>query len=253
MRPPVRAGDGTHVGSERMGDERLTRTPRSALGARATVEADPPRPPSTSSKRDRGVGWAPRTMSRRARRRSGSSPTETSVPTSPAGRPAAVTFTGSGVAWWRPIARCRARTASKTVGNGEIRSVRRCDSTCDRLGAARCRVPFDPELAERIRRRLDGVEGLDVREVAMFGGRSFMVHEQLAVCAASDGALLVRCAPEEADRLVQQPGARPAEMRGRPMSQGWLRVDIEALADEPVLDGWIVSAVAHARRRAGTT
>ena len=53
-------------------------------------------------------------------------------------------------------------------------------------------VPFDAELAERIRQRLDGS---DVREVAMFGGRSFMVHDQLAVCAASDGTLLLRCAP----------------------------------------------------------
>jgi hypothetical protein len=64
-------------------------------------------------------------------------------------------------------------------------------------------VPFDAELAERIRQRLDGS---DVREVAMFGGRSLMVPDQLAVCAASDGTLLLRCAPEDADILVQRAG-----------------------------------------------
>ncbi|MEP4650860.1 MAG: hypothetical protein ABJ314_11790, partial [Ilumatobacter sp.] len=64
-------------------------------------------------------------------------------------------------------------------------------------------VPFDANLAERIRQRL---AGLDAREVAMFGGRSFMVHDQLAVCAASDGSLLLRCAPDEADRLVRRQG-----------------------------------------------
>ena len=77
-------------------------------------------------------------------------------------------------------------------------------------------VTFDAELAERIRRRL-GRD--DVREVAMFGGRSFMVHEQLAVCAASDGTLLLRCPPEDVDRIVQREGARLAEMRGKPMTR----------------------------------
>lgn len=84
----------------------------------------------------------------------------------------------------------------------------------------------------------------------MFGGRSFMVHDQLAVCAASDGTLLLRCAPEEADDLVQRDGARAAEMRGKPMSRGWLRVDIDTLDDDAVLHEWIDVAVAHARRRA---
>ncbi len=111
-------------------------------------------------------------------------------------------------------------------------------------------VPFDPELAERIRQRL---RGMDVREVAMFGGRSFMVYEQLAVCAASDGSLLLRCAPESVDELVQREGARPAEMRGRPMSPGWLRVDVGALHDDVVLADWIDAAVAHAEQRANAS
>lgn len=84
----------------------------------------------------------------------------------------------------------------------------------------------------------------------MFGGCSFMVHEQLAVCAASDGSLLLRCAPAEVDRLVQREGARPAEMRGKPMSPGWLRVDIDTLNDDAVLHDWIAAAVAHAEQRA---
>lgn len=84
----------------------------------------------------------------------------------------------------------------------------------------------------------------------MFGGRSFVVHEQLAVCAASDGTLLLRCAPEDFDQLVQQTGARRAEMRGKPMSRGWLRVDVAQLDDVVVLHDWIDVAVAHAESRA---
>lgn len=87
----------------------------------------------------------------------------------------------------------------------------------------------------------------------MFGGRSFMVHDQLAVCAASDGTLLLRCAPDEADVLVQREGARAAEMRGKPMSRGWLRVDIDTLDDDAALHGWIDVAVAHAEQRANAS
>lgn len=108
-------------------------------------------------------------------------------------------------------------------------------------------MPFDAELAERIRQRLDGPE---VREVAMFGGRSFMVHDQLAVSAASDGTLLLRCAPEEAEALIQRTGARPAEMRGKAMSPGWLRVELDTLEDDAALHAWIDVAVGHAQRRA---
>ncbi len=108
-------------------------------------------------------------------------------------------------------------------------------------------VPYDAGLAERLRQRLDGP---GVREVAMFGGRSFMVRDQLAVCAASDGTLLLRCDPDEAETLVRRDGARAAEMRGRPMSRGWIRVDISALEDGATLQEWIDVAVAYAEQRA---
>ena len=108
-------------------------------------------------------------------------------------------------------------------------------------------MPFDAELAARIRM---GLVAFEVREVAMFGGRSFMVHDQLAVAASSDGSLLVRCAPEELDRLLQRDGARPAEMRGKPMSAGWIRVDVDAVRDDATLGQWIDDVVEHAVRRA---
>jgi hypothetical protein len=107
-------------------------------------------------------------------------------------------------------------------------------------------VPFDTELAERIRTRLAVFE---VREVAMFGGRSFMVHGHLAVAAASDGNLLLRCAPDQLDRLLRRDGAQQAEMRGKPMSPGWIRVDADSMRDDSILRQWIDDAVAHAESR----
>lgn len=107
-------------------------------------------------------------------------------------------------------------------------------------------MPFDAELAERIREHL---QTLETREVAMFGGRSFMVYEQLAVAAASDGSLLLRCAPDDVERLLVREGAQPAEMRGRAMSPGWIRVDVHAVRDDAILGQWIDEAVVHAELR----
>lgn len=108
-------------------------------------------------------------------------------------------------------------------------------------------MPFDPDLADRIRTCL---EDLDVREVAMFGGRSFMINDHLAVAAASDGSLLLRCAPDRLDRLLRRDGALPAEMRGKPMSPGWIRVDLQAVRGDRALQEWVSDAIAFAFRPA---
>jgi len=107
-------------------------------------------------------------------------------------------------------------------------------------------VPSDADLAKRIRACLHEFE---VREVAMFGGRSFMIHDQLAVAAASDGDLLLRCNPDRVGQLLRRDGARVAEMRGRPMSAGWIRVAIDEVQDDAVLQQWVNEAVAHTKDR----
>lgn len=85
-----------------------------------------------------------------------------------------------------------------------------------------------------------------VREVAMFGGRSFMVSERLAVSALADGDLLVRVRPDDDARLVEAPGARRAEMgAGRSMGEGWIQVSASALATD--LDTWLAAALAQNR------
>lgn len=66
-----------------------------------------------------------------------------------------------------------------------------------------------------------------------------------------DAPVAVR--PEEADILVQRAGARTAEMRGRAISRGWLRVDIDTLDDDAALYEWIDVAVAYAERRANAS
>ena len=84
-------------------------------------------------------------------------------------------------------------------------------------------MAYDKALAERIRDALSGED--DVEEVKMFGGLSFMVNGKLAASANSHGNIMVRCDPDRVDELLTHKGASWPEMRGKPMSKGWIVVD----------------------------
>jgi TfoX/Sxy family transcriptional regulator of competence genes len=105
-------------------------------------------------------------------------------------------------------------------------------------------MPYDEELAQRIRALIGDAEGLT--EKRMFGGLAFLIGGHMSVAASSDGGLLVRIAPEETDALLEEPGAEPMVMRGRAMD-GWLRVRTDSLADDAVLERWINRGVGYAR------
>ncbi len=83
-------------------------------------------------------------------------------------------------------------------------------------------------------------------ERRMFGGLAFMVGGHMAVAASGRGGLMVRAAPEEAERLIDAGPAEPMIMRGRPAS-GWLRVAGEHLQDEGELARWTALGVNYAR------
>lgn len=105
-------------------------------------------------------------------------------------------------------------------------------------------MPYNRELAERLRLSLGGAPG--VSEKAMFGGRAFLLHGNMAVAASSDGGLMVRVDPGETETLIQEPGARRFSMRGREMD-GWVLVDAAVLDDDDALRSWIDRGAAYAR------
>jgi TfoX/Sxy family transcriptional regulator of competence genes len=120
-------------------------------------------------------------------------------------------------------------------------------------------VPRDHNpTAERIRALL--ADAPTTREVAMFGGLSFMVNDKMIVNVRRSGDLLVRVDPHRSPELIADHGARPAEMgAGRSMGPGWLDVPAECTADDDQLRLWIDvamsfndQATAHASRRART-
>lgn len=105
-------------------------------------------------------------------------------------------------------------------------------------------MAYDEELANRIREVVRGESGLS--EKRMFGGLAFLVHGNMAVSASSQGGLLLRIDPGQAESLVNQQHVRRFEMRGREMD-GWLRVDVESLETDDQLRRWVNHGLAYAR------
>ena len=105
-------------------------------------------------------------------------------------------------------------------------------------------MAYDEELADRIRGVVEGEPGLT--EKRMFGGLAFLVDGHMAVAAASQGGMLLRCDPADTEALVIEPSVTRFRMRGREMD-GWLHVLREAVESEDALRSWIAHGVAHAR------
>lgn len=93
------------------------------------------------------------------------------------------------------------------------------------------------ELADRIRALLGGAE--EIEERSMFGSRAFLSDGRILVGARKGGTLLVRVSEERAAVLVVEHGVSRAVMGARTMSENWLDVAPEAVADDAALMGWI--------------
>lgn len=105
-------------------------------------------------------------------------------------------------------------------------------------------MAYDEALADRIRTRVG--DDPAVTEKRMFGGLAFLVGGHMAVAAGSEGALMVRCAAADTERLLTEPGAKPMVMRGRDL-KGWLEIEAPVLQDETTLSDWVDLGVAYAR------
>jgi TfoX/Sxy family transcriptional regulator of competence genes len=96
-------------------------------------------------------------------------------------------------------------------------------------------MAYDEKLAARIRTALD--TRADVVEQYMFGGIAFMVRGHMG-CGVVGSTLMVRIDPEQAERLLKEPHARPMDFTGRPM-RGFLFVDPPGIATSASLRKWL--------------
>jgi TfoX/Sxy family transcriptional regulator of competence genes len=98
-------------------------------------------------------------------------------------------------------------------------------------------MAYDEVLAGRVR------DATGLPEKKMFGGIAFLLSGNMAVGVHADD-LIVRVSKESYDALLGEPGAKPFDMTGRPMT-GWLLVSGEVL-DDDVLRTWVDRGVSYA-------
>lgn len=106
------------------------------------------------------------------------------------------------------------------------------------------------ELVERLRAFL--ADEPSMREVSMFGGRSFMVNDKMVASARKHGDLVVRVDAERHDELVGLPGASQAEMgAGRTMRPGWISIPAGSVTSDERLAFWLGVGLEHNQTSAG--
>ncbi|HEX2659556.1 MAG TPA: TfoX/Sxy family protein [Polyangia bacterium] len=105
-------------------------------------------------------------------------------------------------------------------------------------------MAYDDNLADWVRAALKGERSLE--EKRMFGGVGMMLNGNMVVAVRGKGGLLVRIDPDDADEVLQEPGAKIMKMRGKAM-RGWITVDPSACSDRAVVRGWVKRGVAYAK------
>jgi hypothetical protein len=111
-------------------------------------------------------------------------------------------------------------------------------------------MPYDPALADRVRRALAGKRGLT--EKKMFGGIAFLIDG--AMCVGVDKTdLIIRCEKDETEALLRKNGVRVFDLSGgRPM-KGWLLVGSEATKTAQSFKFWIDFALTRAEKAQSTS
>ena len=104
-------------------------------------------------------------------------------------------------------------------------------------------MPFDEQLAERVRDRVEGVDG--VVELKMFGGWGITIRGNMAVGIIGTD-LIVRVGSEHYEDALARKGARVFDFTGRPMA-GWVFVAGAVVANGRSLDAWVARGVRFAQ------
>ena len=105
-------------------------------------------------------------------------------------------------------------------------------------------MAYDSELANRIRTAVQDEPGLS--EKRMFGGLAFLINGNMAICASSEGGLLLRVDSTRIESMVDLEGVRRFTMRGREVN-GWLHVDATVLRTADDLRRWVNHGLTCAR------
>jgi TfoX/Sxy family transcriptional regulator of competence genes len=106
-------------------------------------------------------------------------------------------------------------------------------------------MPFDEELAERIRKMLRRTA--DITERKMFGGLAFMCQGKMC-CGIVGRDLMVRVREKDMSSALRQPHVRPMDFTGKPL-RGFVYVAPPGVATERSLQEWVRKGVAFAKQQ----
>jgi TfoX/Sxy family transcriptional regulator of competence genes len=100
-------------------------------------------------------------------------------------------------------------------------------------------MAYDEKLAARVRRALARRKGLT--EKKMFGGISFMVGGNMC-CGVVNDDLVLRVSPEDYEKALAEPHARPMDFTGRPL-RGFVYIGPDGYRADKALSKWLKRAV----------
>jgi hypothetical protein len=104
-------------------------------------------------------------------------------------------------------------------------------------------MPYDEQLAARIRAQLAGRRGLVEKRI--FGGLAFLINGNMA-CGISGRELIVRLDPDDTARALRQRHTHIFSPTGRPM-KGWILVRPAGLTSAAALRKWVQLGLTYAR------
>ncbi len=96
-------------------------------------------------------------------------------------------------------------------------------------------MAFNEKLNARVREALAGTP--KVTEKVMFRGVLFMVDGKMCI-SSGDDELMLRIDHDLHDELVEKPGVRTMEMKGKPY-RGYIMVHTDVLKTKKQLDYWV--------------
>jgi TfoX/Sxy family transcriptional regulator of competence genes len=103
-------------------------------------------------------------------------------------------------------------------------------------------MAFDEALGDRVRDLV--APRSESGEIRMFGGLCFTIAGNMC-CGVINDDLMVRLAPEDAERALEEEGVRAMDFTGKPM-KGMIYVGSEVTADDERLAAWVEEGVAFA-------
>lgn len=100
-------------------------------------------------------------------------------------------------------------------------------------------MPFDEQLAERVRKVLKSQKGLS--EKKMFGGICFLIYGNMC-CGVEKFNLMVRVGSDKYEKLLKMAHVRPMDFTGRPL-KGFIYIDPKGLQSSSQLKKWLTHGI----------